>query len=433
MPLTAPTPRPGAGRWRADGRLRWVALLCLAVFLMGAESARAGSRVLVLDGSRVTEEYDRFVPDTPMTPTARAAQEPGAMPAPPPGQPTPPPPPPPPPNTVRAALAGLLGSGQISQAVHDEKLWIWETALRVRGELRGERRLGLTHAIGVVGLLAQRGELIPSRLNLAFLQLQRNAQWWSRGSRIPAPGERVRVAGSWVLFQRVPGQGLQFHPLANWGRAQAMLHHGYTSQGVAMVNELLPLGSQRGRALTWEYLFYFGRGVPPWTSGLSQGSVLVALGYAYRRTGNPAYANAIRQALTLYELPAPLGVRVRTRWGAHYAEYSYAPGYRVVNGFVQALNGLWDAWHVLGDARAAALFRAGDAEARRALPHFDTGRWSRYDNIGKLSNVHYHILLRDFLSALCGRSRIAVYCAKASRFSYYLRRFRGPPPRSRTV
>jgi hypothetical protein len=415
------------------GRLAPCVLVCLGALLLAAGPAHAGSRVLVLHGDRVTVEYDRFVPDTPLSPAARAAQDSGAMPGSSPGQPTPPQPPPLSPNTVRAVLARLLASGQIGQAVHDEKLWIWDTALRVRGELTGERQLGLTHAIGVVGLLAKRGELTPSRLNLAFLQLQRNTQWWSKGSRIPAPGERVRVAGSWVLYQRVPGQGLQFHPLANWGRAQAMLHHGYVREGLAMVNELLPLGSRRGSALTWEYLFYFGRGVPPWTSGLSQGSVLIALGNAYRRTRNPAYANAIRAALTLYELPAPLGVRVRTRLGAHYAEYSYAPGYRVVNGFVQALNGLWDAWHTLGDARAAGLFRAGDAEARRALPRFDTGRWSRYDNTGKLSNVHYHVLLRDFLVSLCSRSRIAVYCMKASRFSYYLRRFGRPPPRSRTV
>ena len=73
-----------------------------------------------------------------------------------------------------------------------------------------------------------------------------------------------------------------------------------------------------------------------------------------------------------------------------------------------------------------ALFAAGDAEARRELPHYDTGRWSRYDNTrGSLSPLNYHVLLRDFLQGLCDRSHIAIYCSKAAKFTRYLRR--GPP------
>jgi hypothetical protein len=399
-------------------RLTPGALLCLIAFLVVTGPARAGSRVLVLDGSRVTVDYDRFAPEMPPAPPVRAAEAPAALPPPAPGA------------TVQVVLDGLLGSGQISQALHDQELGIWQKAVAARERLTGERRLGLTHAINTVGSLAKRGQLTPSRLNLAFRQLDLNTEWWSRACVVPASGARVRLADSWLLFQRVPGQGLQFHPLANWGRVQAMFQHGYVSKALSMLNELLPLGSDRGGALTWEYLFYFGGGAPPWTSGLSQGSALIALSAAYRRTHNPRYGSALRRALALYELPAPLGVRVHTRWGNHYAEYSYAPRYRVINGFVQALNGLWDTWHALGDARAAALFRAGDSDARRSLPHFDTGRWSRYDNRGTLSNLNYHVLLRDFLSGLCQRSGIGLYCAKASRFSSYLRRVRAPLPRS---
>jgi hypothetical protein len=94
---------------------------------------------------------------------------------------------------------------------------------------------------------------------------------------------------------------------------------------------------------------------------------------------------------------------------------------------------LWDAWHVLGDEHAAQLFRAGDAEAQGSLPYFDTGRWSRYSNQGATSSLHYHLLLRDFLAGLCQRSRIAAYCTKAARFSYYVRRYGRPPPAPRIV
>ena len=218
---------------------------------------------------------------------------------------------------MRGVLAGLLSRGAIGQAVHDEKLATWENALKVRAGLAGDRRAGITNAINIVGWMAKSGRLDPSRLNLAFLQLALNTRWWAHGSRIPGPGERVRVSGSRLIFQRVPGQGLAFHPLGNWGRVAALFQHGYVTTGRLMLDELLAVGSRRGDALAWEYLFWFGGGSPPWTSGLSQGTALVALSAAYTKTRDPRYASAIRDALRLYELAAPTGVRVRTRAGSH--------------------------------------------------------------------------------------------------------------------
>lgn len=396
-------------------------LVVAAGLLLAPPSSASAARVLVLDHGRVHVEHDRFVPDTPLPPppparaqaatvTARAAQV-----------------------TVRDTLAQLLATGQITQEVHDVKLGLWERALAARQRLTGTAWREQTAAINNVGWLAKAGHFIPSRLNLIFVQLERNTTWWSTAGRVPARGERVRNIASRVLFQYVPGQGLQFHPLANFGRAQSLFQYGYVTQGSLMLNELLPLASLRGPALTWEYLFWFGGGRPPWTSGLSQGTALIALSAGWERTRDPRFADAARQALHLYDLPAPLGVRVASRYGAHYAQYSFAPGLRIINGFIQALNGLWDVWHKVGDAHAAALFAAGDRDARRSLPFFDTGRWSRYNNRGLVSNVNYHLLLRDFLGGLCRRSRIPVYCAKAARFSYYLRRYGGPPRRSRVV
>ena len=413
----APPSRPE----RTIRAVRRIPLLAAAVALLLFAPPASASSVLVLDQGRVHRESDRFVPPTPLPAAAarppalgaRAAQA---------GAPT-----------VRDALAQLLSSGQISQAAHDEKVHLWERALRARAKLTGTRWTEQTAAINNVGWLAKNGHFTPTRLSVIFVQLERNTTWWSTADRIPAAGERVRNISSRVLFQYVPRQGLQFHALANWGRAQSLFGAGYVGQGNAMLSELIPLGSMRGTALTWEYLFWFGGGSPPWTSGLSQGTALVALSSAFSRTRNPRYAEVARQALNLYDLHTPVGVRVPTRYGAYYAEYSYAPRLRIINGFVQALNGLWDVWHVLGDQHAADLFRAGDAEARRALPYFDTGRWSRYSNRGAISGLHYHLLLRDFLAGLCRRSRIGAYCGKAARFTYYVRRYGGPPPARRIV
>src|SRR5205807_6812044 len=87
-----------------------------------------------------------------------------------------------------------------------------------------------------------------------------------------------------------------------------------------------------------------------------------------------------------------------------YAEYSYAPADRILNGFIQALVGLYDYTQITKDPSGLALFEAGDAEARAELPHYDTGAWSRYDQFTE-STLNYHELLTEFLQHLCQRTR----------------------------
>ena len=58
----------------------------------------------------------------------------------------------------------------------------------------------------------------------------------------------------------------------------------------------------------------------------------------------------------------PSGVRVPVRGpGVHYAQYSFAPGLRILNGFVQSLVGLYDFGEITGDAEAQRLFASGQA------------------------------------------------------------------------
>src|SRR5207248_4550651 len=143
---------------------------------------------------------------------------------------------------------------------------------------------------------------------------------------------------------------------------------------------------------------------PPWTSGLSQGTGLQVLSRAWSRFKDPTYLHAAQQALGVFEKAPPQGVRVGTRAGAHYAEYTYAPGDRILNGFIQALVGLYDFASLTGDPLGRSLFEAGDAEARLEVPRYDTGAWSLYDQYGE-SNLNYHELVTEFLEHLCSRTR----------------------------
>ena len=70
----------------------------------------------------------------------------------------------------------------------------------------------------VVGLAAER-RLTPSRFPAVFLNLRRNTRTWTQES-FPRPGERRSWGHDPAVFQYVPGQGMQLHPLATWGRGQ---------------------------------------------------------------------------------------------------------------------------------------------------------------------------------------------------------------------
>ena len=97
-------------------------------------------------------------------------------------------------------------------------------------------------------------------------------------------------------------------------------------------------------------------------------------------------------------------MRVATKAGAWYAQYTYAPSDRIINGFIQSLVGLYDYTSITRDPLGLKLFEAGDAEARLATPRYDTGAWSLYDQYGE-SDLSYHELLTEFLQHLCERTR----------------------------
>ena len=96
-------------------------------------------------------------------------------------------------------------------------------------------------------------------------------------------------------------------------------------------------------------------------------------------------------------------MRVARPAGTLYAEYTYAPTDRILNGFIQALNGLYEYAKLTGDPLGRQLFETGDAEARAITPLHDTGAWSKYDQYTE-SNLNYHELLTEFLQSLCVRT-----------------------------
>jgi hypothetical protein len=306
--------------------------------------------------------------------------------------------------TVTTALAGLLHGGTISQAVYHKDYSAYVAAKSSLAKLSGTRGEELGAVLANVQEMAGAGELIPSRLPVVFLTLERNRQWWTTEPLL-ASDERVSFPESEIVWEHYPGQGIEIQWLATFGEANGFYLSGHENEELRqLLAEVIPLATQRAGGIAWEYMFHFDGGAPPWTSGLSQGTALQVLARAWSRFKEPADLTAAQQALGIFQTPPPQGVRVTTPVGAMYAEYTYAPSDRILNGFIQSLVGLYDYTSITKDPLGLALFEAGDAEARAIVPLYDTGAWSMYDQFGE-SDLNYHELLTEFLQHLCERTR----------------------------
>jgi hypothetical protein len=391
-----------------------VAILALAI-LGGSDSAARASRVLVMDrAGHVHARVDRALPP------ASAMR-------------LPPPPPAPrgarsharalarvarhaPERTVRGELARLLRAGQIDRATYEADRHAFDDAIRTARRLSGTRRAELQGVLDTLHAIAARGDLTASRLPALFLTLARNRQWWTSG-RLLGYGERVEFSDSELVWEEYPGQGIQLQVLGTFGKANGLWMAHDDERLRALLDEMVGLAAQRGSALAWEYEFTFAGGAPPWTSAMSQATGVQALARASQRLGEDRYLQVARQAMQLFRLPPPLGVRVRTRAGARYLLYSYAPREIVLNAFAQTLVGLFDYAQIAHDPTASALFAAGDRQAQRDVPAGDTGAWSLYQLGGPESDLGYHELLQGFLANLCERTGTAVYCDTAQRYA----------------
>src|SRR3984957_15193480 len=306
--------------------------------------------------------------------------------------------------TVTAALAGLLHAATISEASYRQYYAAYVAAKSSLGKLTGTREQELGAVLANVQAIAKAGEFIPSRLPALFLTLERNRQWWTSDPLL-SDDERVSFPGSRIIWEHYPGQGIEIQWLATFGEANGYYLSGHENSNLRqLLGEVIPLASKRAGGIAWEYMFQFDGGLPPWTSGLSQGTALQVLTRAWSRLKEPADLTAAQEALGVFQTAPPNGVRVTSAIGAHYLEYTYAPRDRILNGEIQALVGLYDYTSITKDPLGLKLFEAGDAEARIEVPHYDTGAWSLYDQYGE-SSLNYHELLAEFLKHLCERTR----------------------------
>jgi hypothetical protein len=306
--------------------------------------------------------------------------------------------------TVSSALQSLQSSAQITPAEYTKYTTAYSAAKRSLGKLSGTRRAELGAVMANVEAMAAGGYFIASRLPVIFFTLEHNRQWWT-SEPLVANGTRVSFPGSRIVWEHYAGQGIEIQWLGTFGEANGYYLSGHENANLQqLLSEVLPLATKRAGGIAWEYMFQFDGGKPPWTSGLSQGTALQVFSRSWSRFKEPALLTAAQQALGIFQTPPPNGVQVKTAAGSEYAEYTYAPSDRILNGFIQAVVGLYDYTQITKDPLGLKLFEAGDAEARVETPHYDTGAWSQYDQYSE-SDLNYHELLTEFLQHLCERTR----------------------------
>jgi hypothetical protein len=304
--------------------------------------------------------------------------------------------------TVTAVLQRLQRSGAITEVAYRQYQGAYSAAKSSLRKLAGTRASELGAVVANIEAMASRNLLIASRLPVVFTTLERNRQWWTTEHLLGAD-QRVNFTGSRLVWEYYPGQGIEIQWLATFGEANGYFLDKQTTALKEVLNEAISLATQRAGGIAWEYMFQFDGGVPPWTSGLSQGTALQVLARAWSKTHEPQYLTAAQQALGIFKTGPSSGVRVATPAGAHYLEYTYAPTERILNGFIQSLVGLYEYTKLTGDPLGQQLFEAGDAEARAEVPHYDTGAWSMYDQHSE-SDLNYHELLAEFLEHLCEKT-----------------------------
>jgi hypothetical protein len=308
--------------------------------------------------------------------------------------------------TVTAALQSLQRANQLTATEYTRYASAYAAATSSLGKLSGTRKSELGGVLANVQAIAAAHGFIPSRLPALFLTLEANRTWWTTEPLI-TPRERITVPGpgSHLVWEYYAGQGIEIQWLGTFGKANGYYLSGHeNTQLKELLAEVIPLATHRAGGIAWEYMFQFDGGLPPWTSGLSQGTALQVLSRAWGRFHEQVYLTAAQQSLGIFQTAPPEGVHVSTPAGAEYAEYTYAPQLRILNGFIQSLVGLYEYTSITHDPLGARLFEAGDAEARAETPHYNTGAWSLYDQYEE-SDLSYHELLAEFLLHLCEHTR----------------------------
>ena len=165
-------------------------------------------------------------------------------------------------------------------------------AITLWRKVPASRATNLAGALHDVAQLA--GRYDAPRALTAFTTLDANTDYFATKNP-PASGFDIEDAEG-VVYRYFPGHGFQFHPLGNFGRLNADAVRGDLEATRALADALIARAVPTRTGLTWEYLFPFGGGRAPWTSGMAQAAGAQAFSRVVSTLADPTYLDTAAQA-----------------------------------------------------------------------------------------------------------------------------------------
>ena len=300
-------------------------------------------------------------------------------------------------SDIRVGVAAARAHGRISLALARTA----DAAVAAAVQVAGRAALGPAAAVTSVlaGAARYASSLDAPRTAALAGTLQVNAAWFRRAG-LPQPLATIHGRDG-AVYRYFPGDGYQFHPLATFGALDAAVAAGRTADvrriAAAMVARAIPAGAGR----VWEYDFPFG-GPDRWTSGFAQAAGADSL----ERAGQLLHDSALEGAAAAAFAAIPAAYLHPIAGGEWIREYSWSP-MLILNAQLQTYLLVSDYAHRSGNAAAATLATKLETAARRLLPRFDLGCWSRYSLGGAPASAHYmayHIALLRQVARATGES-----------------------------
>jgi hypothetical protein len=159
-------------------------------------------------------------------------------------------------------------------------------------------------------------------------------------------------------------------------------------------------------AITWPNRFDCQQGhtllVAPWVSAVDHGFILSAIVRGYRLTKRMSLLKLLENSGRIFELGVDEGgVRIPVREGALYTELPGGSVPVILDGFMTALLGIYDAEVETGDRKFRALFEDGMRGLKFCLPSWNyRDKWTWYGSGAYLCPPSYHNLNRLLLGIL---------------------------------
>ncbi|HET7572811.1 MAG TPA: D-glucuronyl C5-epimerase family protein [Gaiellaceae bacterium] len=299
--------------------------------------------------------------------------------------------------------------------------WIkWGEAKRYRGDvylaMRAIRRLPKARGWALESQLRQVTAIwdsyISPRATALFSQLRENVDYLST-HRIPSSGTDV-TGPDGVVYRYFAGKGLEFHPLANFSRLNALAKKRDEERTRQLADALLARAIPRKGTLLWEYPFPYGRGRPPWASGLAQAVAAQSLARAGALLGDRRLQVAARKAYRAIPGRLDLG----TSAGPWVRLYGFDREI-VLNAQLQSVLSVQEYGETTGDVPAQTYARRLLGAARGLFSRFDTGDWSRYELGGGYAKRSYQEFVTDLLGKLAKQTGDPFWQDASARFVNY--------------